>query len=176
MLFVGSVSSLAPDLRVKYLLRYLAPHVLSAVARRYRDFASSEDAVQEALIAAGAQWPRSGVPNNLVGWLVQVAQRRMVDEVRSEISRRNREAAELVATVRGRCQGHRAVGLPRSDDPAGGKWRDDLPSVIRWRQTDKPNLNQFRRPNAPLVRRGVSFCDLSQPANLRRVGASFKGC
>ena len=37
--------SLAPDLRVKYLLRYLAPHVLSAVARRYRDFASSEDAV-----------------------------------------------------------------------------------------------------------------------------------
>ena len=68
MLFVGSVSSLAPDLRVKYLQRYLAPHVLSAVARRYRDFASSEDAVQEALIAAGAQWPRSGVPNNLVGW------------------------------------------------------------------------------------------------------------
>jgi len=62
--------SLAPDLRVKYLLRYLAPHVLSAVARRYRDFASSEDAVQEALIAAASQWPRSGVPNNLVGWLV----------------------------------------------------------------------------------------------------------
>ena len=95
MLFVGSVSSLAPDLRVKYLLRYLAPHVLSAVARRYRDFASSEDAVQEALIAAASQWPRSGVPNNLVGWLVQVAQRRMVDQVRSEISRRNREAAVL---------------------------------------------------------------------------------
>ena len=95
MLFVGSVSSLAPDLRVKYLLRYLAPHVLSAVARRYRDFASSEDAVQKALIAAASQRARSGVPNNLVGCLVQVAQRGMVDQVRSEISRRNREAAVL---------------------------------------------------------------------------------
>jgi len=120
MLFVGSVSSLAPDLRVKYLLRYLAPHVLSAVARRYRDFASSEDAVQEALIAAASQRARSGVPNNLVGCLVQVAQRGMVDQVRSEISRRNREAAVLeesaIATPSDAFQVViRTVGLPRGE-------------------------------------------------------------
>src|SRR3977135_3484436 len=34
------------------LLRELAPQVLGAVIRRFRDFAASEDAVQEALIAA----------------------------------------------------------------------------------------------------------------------------
>ena len=39
------------------LLRDLAPQVLGAVVRRYRDFAAAEDAVQEALVAAAAQWP-----------------------------------------------------------------------------------------------------------------------
>jgi phosphoribosyl-ATP pyrophosphohydrolase len=61
--------------------------------RRFRDFAACEDAVQEALIAAAAQWPRDGVPDNPRGWLIHVALRRMTDHVRSEIARRNREAA-----------------------------------------------------------------------------------
>ena len=87
------MTSPALDRRVEHLLRDLAPHVLGAVVRRFRDFASSEDAVQEALIAAAVQWPRDGVPDNPRGWLVQVAQRRMLDHLRSEHSRRNREAA-----------------------------------------------------------------------------------
>jgi predicted RNA polymerase sigma factor len=37
---------------VEDLLRELAPQVLGAVVRRYRDFAAAEDAVQEALLAA----------------------------------------------------------------------------------------------------------------------------
>ena len=79
--------------RVERIVRDLAPHVLGAMVRRYRDFASSEDAVQEALIAAVAQWPRDGIPENPRGWLVQVAQRRMADQLRSEAARRNRESA-----------------------------------------------------------------------------------
>ena len=82
-----------PDLRLERLLRDLAPQVLGAVVRRTRDFAACEDAVQEALIAAAAQWPRDGVPANPRGWLIQVALRRMTDHVRSEIARRGREAA-----------------------------------------------------------------------------------
>src|SRR5258705_12886324 len=74
------------------MLRDLAPHVLGAVVRRFHDFAASEDAVQEALIAAAAQWPRYGVPDNPRGWLIKVALRRMSDYTRSEIARRNREA------------------------------------------------------------------------------------
>lgn len=75
------------------LLRDLAPQVVGPVVRRYHDFAASEDAVQEALLAAAAQWPRDGVPDNPLGWLIQVAMRRMSDHLRSESSRRNREAA-----------------------------------------------------------------------------------
>ena len=77
----------------EHLLRELAPQVLGAVVRRFRDFATAEDAVQEALIAAFNQWPRDGVPENPRGWLIQVASRRMTDQVRTEIARRERETS-----------------------------------------------------------------------------------
>jgi RNA polymerase sigma factor (sigma-70 family) len=79
------------DLFIEHLLRELAPQVLSPVVRRFRDFAAAEDAVQEALIAAAAQWPREGMPANPRAWLIQVASRRMTDHVRSEVARRHRE-------------------------------------------------------------------------------------
>jgi RNA polymerase sigma factor (sigma-70 family) len=81
------------DAPFEHLLRDLAPQVLGAVARRFRDFSSAEDAVQEAMIAAFTQWPQEGVPDNPRGWLIQVACRRMTDHVRSEIARRERETA-----------------------------------------------------------------------------------
>jgi predicted RNA polymerase sigma factor len=74
------------------LLREFAPQVLGVVVRRWRDFAASEDAVQEALIAAAAQWPREGMPESPRAWLIQVAARRMADHVRAETARRHREA------------------------------------------------------------------------------------
>jgi RNA polymerase sigma factor (sigma-70 family) len=82
--------TVSPD--IQHLLRDLAPQVLGAVVRRYGDFAAAEDAVQEAMIAAAAQWPRDGRPDNPRGWLIQVAARRMTDHVRSESARRRREA------------------------------------------------------------------------------------
>lgn len=80
------------DTGTQHLLRDLAPQVLGAVVRRFRDFAASEDAVQEALIAAATQWPRDGLPENPRGWLIQVASRRIADHVRAETARRHREA------------------------------------------------------------------------------------
>ena len=82
---------MADPLEIEHLLRELAPQVLSPVVRRFRDFAAAEDAVQEALIAAAAQWPREGMPANPRAWLIQVASRRMTDHVRSEVARRHRE-------------------------------------------------------------------------------------
>ncbi|MEV1131779.1 sigma factor [Agromyces sp. NPDC049794] len=78
-------------------LRDAAPSALAVLVRRYGDFEACEDAVQEALIAASEQWPRDGVPDSPRAWLVQVAARRYVDQVRSDVARRRREsrAAEL---------------------------------------------------------------------------------
>jgi RNA polymerase sigma factor (sigma-70 family) len=81
------------DIPSEHLLRELAPQVLGAVTRRFRDFTAAEDAVQEALVAAALQWPREGTPDNPRAWLIQVASRRMTDYLRREVARRRRETA-----------------------------------------------------------------------------------
>jgi RNA polymerase sigma factor (sigma-70 family) len=82
---------------VEDLLRPLAPQVLGALVRRHGQFDACEDAVQEALIAAAVQWPQEGVPESPRGWLLAVAERRLIDQWRSEHARRRRE--ETSATL-----------------------------------------------------------------------------
>jgi RNA polymerase sigma factor (sigma-70 family) len=82
-----------PEAGTGDLLRELAPQVLGAVLRRYGHFDLAEDATQEALLAAAAQWPEDGTPDNPRGWLITVAARRLTDLLRSEQARRRREEA-----------------------------------------------------------------------------------
>ena len=82
----------------EHLLRDLAPQVLGAVVRRCGDFGAAEDAVQEALTAAAFQWPRTGVPDDPRAWLIQVAARKLTDQVRSESARRRRETKVVLET------------------------------------------------------------------------------
>jgi RNA polymerase sigma factor (sigma-70 family) len=77
--------------RVEDLLRESAPQVLGTLVRRHGDFDAAEDAVQEALLAAAMRWPRDGVPAKPRAWLVQTAERRMIDQWRSDRSRKERE-------------------------------------------------------------------------------------
>ncbi|HEX6422538.1 MAG TPA: DUF6596 domain-containing protein [Acidimicrobiales bacterium] len=71
-------------------LRELGPHVLSVLVRRGADFATAEDAVQEALIRAVSAW-EDELPADPKGWLITVAWRAFVDLARSEAARRDRE-------------------------------------------------------------------------------------
>ncbi|HMG42066.1 MAG TPA: DUF6596 domain-containing protein [Acidimicrobiales bacterium] len=71
-------------------LRELVPLVLSALVRRGADFATAEDAVQEALIRALSTW-KDDPPADPTGWLITVAWRAFLDSARSEASRRDRE-------------------------------------------------------------------------------------
>jgi RNA polymerase sigma factor (sigma-70 family) len=89
-------ASFAMRTNTEHLLRELAPQVLGAVIRRYGDFGAAEDAVQEALTAAAFQWPRSGVPENPRAWLIQVAVRKLTDQIRSESARRRRETKSVL--------------------------------------------------------------------------------
>ena len=76
---------------IEDLLRQSAPQVLGALVRRYGHFDLSEDAVQEALLAASQQWPTDGIPDNPRAWLITVASRRLTDLLRSEQARQRRE-------------------------------------------------------------------------------------
>ena len=71
-------------------LRELVPQVLSVLVRRGADFATAEDAVQEALIRAISAWDTEP-PTDPKGWLITVAWRAFVDSARSEAARRDRE-------------------------------------------------------------------------------------
>jgi RNA polymerase sigma factor (sigma-70 family) len=71
-------------------LRGLVPRVLSVLVRRGADFATAEDAVQEALVRALAAWDRE-MPADPTGWLVTVAWRAFIDMARSDAARRDRE-------------------------------------------------------------------------------------
>jgi RNA polymerase sigma factor (sigma-70 family) len=72
------------------LLRELTPAVIGVLVHRGVDFATAEDAVQEALIQAALTWP-DRQPADPKGWLVTVAWRKFLDARRSEVSRRDRE-------------------------------------------------------------------------------------
>jgi RNA polymerase sigma factor (sigma-70 family) len=84
---------------IEDLLRELTPQVLGVLVRRHGQFEGCEDAVQEAVLAATVQWPTGGVPDNPRGWLVTVASRRFIDDMRSERARREREATTAAQVV-----------------------------------------------------------------------------
>ncbi len=116
------MTSATPNRATTDLLRTLAPRVLSAVVRRYRDFATGEDAVQEALLAAARQWPETGLPTNPGGWLVRVASRRMIDQIRREAARRKREAVAV--------EGDPPIVSPPADDLDALAGRDDTLNLL----------------------------------------------
>ncbi|WP_127794441.1 RNA polymerase sigma factor [Agromyces sp. LHK192] len=93
------------------MLRAAAPSALAILVRRTGDFEGSEDAMQEALLAASVQWA-DDPPTNPRAWLVTVAHRRYVEQVRSEVARRSREA--------------RAVELEPGGDAAAAASDDSL--------------------------------------------------
>ena len=83
----------AAKARIEDEIRDLAPQVLGTLVRRFGDFDASEDALQEALLAAAGKWPSQGLPRNPKGWLVTVATRRMIEMWRNDTARRRREEA-----------------------------------------------------------------------------------
>jgi RNA polymerase sigma-70 factor, ECF subfamily len=56
--------------------------VLATTLRLTGDFDLSEEAVQDAFVAALEQWPRDGAPTNPYAWLVSTARHRVVDQIR----------------------------------------------------------------------------------------------
>jgi RNA polymerase sigma factor (sigma-70 family) len=79
------------------LLRTFAPQVLGTLLRRYGagQFDLCENAVQDALLAAHQQWPIEGRPDDPLAWLVTAARRRLIDQMRSDARRRQREMTQL---------------------------------------------------------------------------------
>jgi RNA polymerase sigma factor (sigma-70 family) len=109
---------------VENLLREAAPQVLGMLVQRHGQFDACEDAVQEALLAAAVQWPVDGVPDNPRAWLLTVANRRLIDAIRSEHSRRERETALALAAPAD------ALLMPAPGDNASAVPNDDTLKLL----------------------------------------------
>lgn len=68
---------------------------MASVLRMTGDLAVAEDAVQEACLAALAQWPDRGWPDQPRAWLTGVARNKAVDLIRREAVRSRKEAAAM---------------------------------------------------------------------------------
>ena len=66
--------------------------VLATTVRLTGDFDLSEEAVQDAFVAALEQWPRDGAPLNPYAWLVSAARNRVVDQFRRRARFRDKES------------------------------------------------------------------------------------
>lgn len=56
--------------------------LVAFLAARTHDVAAAEDALSEAFLAALADWPRNGCPDNPEAWLLTVARRKVIDAAR----------------------------------------------------------------------------------------------
>src|SRR5258708_28732127 len=74
------------------IVREHAARLATALLRITGDFATAEDLVQDAIMAALQRWPTEGVPERPDSWLFTVARNRGLDALRRESNYRTKLA------------------------------------------------------------------------------------
>jgi len=84
------------------VLRRDRGRLMAALTLRLGSFQRAEDALQEASLSALSHWARDGLPQSPQGWLIRVAFRKALDQLRAEGRDGEREAAvQLVKELLG---------------------------------------------------------------------------
>ncbi|MCW5725154.1 MAG: sigma-70 family RNA polymerase sigma factor [Maricaulaceae bacterium] len=79
----GEADSLTETHRaIEAVFRIERARLIAGLARITRNVDQAEELAQDALVAALAQWPETGVPDNPGAWLTAVAKRRAIDALR----------------------------------------------------------------------------------------------
>lgn len=73
--------------RLAATVRIEGARILATLVRTVGSLPVAEDAVQEAVLAALREWPRTGVPPQPRAWLTVTARRKAIDIVRRESAR-----------------------------------------------------------------------------------------
>jgi len=85
-----------PD-AIAAVFRRESGQVLAVLVRVLGDFDRAEDALADAMVRALQRWPRDGLPERPGAWLVTVARRCALDQLRREAKRDDKQRAALQA-------------------------------------------------------------------------------
>ena len=82
--FALTLDGVASDIHhtIETVFRIEQARLIGGLARMVRDIGLAEELAQDALVAALAEWPKSGVPRNPGAWLMAAAKRRAIDGFR----------------------------------------------------------------------------------------------
>jgi RNA polymerase sigma-70 factor (ECF subfamily) len=74
--------------------------IIASLIRVSGSFDRAEEAMQESFAAALASWPIKGIPENPAAWIMTTAQRRVIDVIRKEQTRRAKQDSLQYETER----------------------------------------------------------------------------
>src|SRR2546430_2482542 len=92
--------------RLADTVRVEGARILATLVRTVGSLQVAEDAVQEAVLAALREWPRTGPPESPRAWLTVTARRKAIDIVRRENVRagKERDGSERWSSRRRTCR------------------------------------------------------------------------
>ena len=89
----------ATERRIEAVFREESGRIIAALIRISGSFDMAEEAMQDAFAIATAEWPEKGIPDSPGAWITAVAHRKIVDAVRRERTRTEKEPDLLYHTV-----------------------------------------------------------------------------
>lgn len=93
-MLVGASETLERVFREEY------GRIIATLIRQSGSFDLAEEALHEAFVAAASSWERDGPPRNPGAWLTTVAQRKLVDALRRDKTRTDKQSEIEYETVR----------------------------------------------------------------------------
>ena len=104
----GETGGQSPE--VERIFRQEYGRAVSVLIRDFKDIDLAEDGVQDAFTVATVRWREDGLPPSPAGWIITTARRRILDRLRREASRSDRQAeATALLAPAGDTEEHPAV-------------------------------------------------------------------
>ncbi|GAA1960007.1 RNA polymerase sigma factor [Agromyces allii] len=100
---------------IEAVWRLESTRLIAALVRIVREVGLAEDVAQDAIVAALAQWPATGIPSNPGAWLMTTAKRRAVDEFRRR-AKHDAAFAVLARELDEAVEGDPGAGIDHVDD------------------------------------------------------------
>jgi RNA polymerase sigma-70 factor (ECF subfamily) len=86
-------------IEIERVFRQEYGRAVSVLIRAFGDIDLAEDGVQDAFTVAAVRWREDGLPPSPAGWIITTARRRILDRLRREASRQDRQAQATALLV-----------------------------------------------------------------------------